>query len=87
MLRLTARYTAFFFDAALGRWRVAHPLRETAYSPLLEYNGFGGWRHQSEQVDQWHSPAYVLERLAPGLKSLPERRLDEIISTTDSQLP
>ncbi|QXH79478.1 NEL-type E3 ubiquitin ligase domain-containing protein [Pseudomonas salmasensis] len=76
-----------FFDAALGRWRVAHPLRETAYSPLLEYNGFGGWRHQSEQVDQWHTPAYVLERLAPGLKSLPEGRLDEIISTTDSQLP
>lgn len=76
-----------FFDAALGRWRVAHPLRERVYSPLLEHNGFGGWRHQAEQVEQWQNPAYVLERLAPGLKSLPEGRLDEIISTTDSQLP
>ncbi|MBV4480733.1 NEL-type E3 ubiquitin ligase domain-containing protein [Pseudomonas khavaziana] len=76
-----------FFDAGVGRWRVLHPVRPTVYSPLLEHNGFGGWRHQAEQVDQWNSPAYVLERLAPGLRSLPDGRLDEIISTTNSRLP
>ncbi|AZE90398.1 NEL-type E3 ubiquitin ligase domain-containing protein [Pseudomonas orientalis] len=76
-----------YFDAALNRWRVLHPARASAYSPLLEHNGAGGWRHQSEQVEQWRSPAYVLERLAPSLKSLPDGRLDEIITTTNSQLP
>ncbi|AZE68315.1 Leucine rich repeat-containing protein [Pseudomonas synxantha] len=75
------------FDAGVGRWRVLHPVRQTAYRPLLEHNGFGGWRHQAEQVEQWNSPAYVLERLSPGLRSLPDGRLDEIISTTNSRLP
>ena len=76
-----------FFDAGIGRWRVLHPVREAAYCPLLEHNGFGGWRHQAEQVEQWNSPNYVLERLSPGLRSLPDGRLDEIISTTNSRLP
>ena len=76
-----------FFDPASGRWRVLHPSRRTAYSPLLEHNGYGGWRHQAEQVEHWNSPAYVLERLAPGLKPLPDGRLDEIITTTNSRLP
>lgn len=76
-----------FFDAGIGRWRVLHPVRETAYSPLLEHNGFGGWRHQAEQVEHWTNAAYVLERLSPGLRSLPDGRLDEIISTTHSRLP
>ncbi|MBJ2216275.1 NEL-type E3 ubiquitin ligase domain-containing protein [Pseudomonas sp. MF7453] len=75
------------FDSALGRWRAVHPVRDTAYRPPLEHNGVGGWRHQSEQVDQWHTPAYVLKRLSPDLKSLSQSQLDEIITTTNSQLP
>lgn len=76
-----------FHDPVIRRWRVMHPSRATAYCPPVEHSGFGGWRHQGERVDQWRTPTYVFERLSPDVSSLPDGRLDEIITATHCRLP
>ncbi|WP_455884826.1 NEL-type E3 ubiquitin ligase domain-containing protein [Pseudomonas spelaei] len=74
------------YDPAISRWRVLHPSREAAYSPPLEHNDAGGWRHMGERVDQWRTPTYAFERLSPGVNSLPDGRLAEIITATHCRL-
>ncbi|AZE56482.1 hypothetical protein C4K03_4344 [Pseudomonas synxantha] len=58
------------FDAALGQWRINHPLRANAYRPPLIHNGRGGWQHVFEHPEQWQDLRYILTRLDPGLEQM-----------------
>ncbi|WP_413398540.1 NEL-type E3 ubiquitin ligase domain-containing protein [Pseudomonas sp. 1P02AnB] len=46
-----------------AHWRVVHPGREGAYSPVVESNRAGGWRHALEQPQHWNDVGELVRRL------------------------
>ncbi|MCU0071510.1 NEL-type E3 ubiquitin ligase domain-containing protein [Pseudomonas koreensis] len=64
-------------DPVSGAWHIRHPLRANAYTPRLEHNQQGGWRHSSEPTEQW-TGAYTLKRIDPALATFEDSRLDMI---------
>ncbi|WP_300635122.1 NEL-type E3 ubiquitin ligase domain-containing protein [Pseudomonas sp.] len=74
------------FDKEAGHWRILHPTREHAFTPPLEMNAEGGWRHLYERPDEWASTSYVLSRIAPDLRTLGNDRLREVEEITGSPL-
>lgn len=88
-IKINAAVYEVIIDAALGKWRVKHPTRNEAYSPVVERNTEGGWRFAHEHPDEWSSGLYALKRIAPRLAELDEGRLENarrITDTTVSQL-
>lgn len=73
------------FDSKLDRWRASHPLRQTAYRPLLLHNGEGRWRFAFETPDEWEDQEYLFSRLNPAGPgaSLHPRKLVQIKAIMD----
>ncbi|MDF2488173.1 MAG: leucine-rich repeat-containing protein [Pseudomonas sp.] len=46
-----------------AHWRVVHPRRKGAYSPPVEGNVAGGWRHALEQPQAWSDVGELVRRL------------------------
>ncbi|WP_312932872.1 NEL-type E3 ubiquitin ligase domain-containing protein [Pseudomonas sp.] len=46
-----------------AHWRVVHPKRHDAYSPAVESNHRGGWRHALEQPQHWSEVGELVRRL------------------------
>jgi hypothetical protein len=72
------------FDSSVGKWRVRHPVRSDAFSPIVEHNSEGGWRFAHEQPQTWSSGTYALKRIDPRLAVLDEERLETIRKITDN---
>jgi len=72
------------FDQVLDAWRVSHPARRGAFSPVVEQIGEGGWRFAHEQPEAWSSGVYALKRIDPRLAELDEWRLEDIRKITDT---
>ncbi|WP_313739689.1 NEL-type E3 ubiquitin ligase domain-containing protein [Pseudomonas sp.] len=49
-----------------AHWRVVHPGREGAYSPIVESNETGGWWHALEQPQYWNDVGQLVRRLDSG---------------------
>ena len=74
------------FDTTVSRWRVRHPTRPAAFSPIVEHNGEGGWRFAHEQPEAWSSGIYALKRIDPRLAAFDEGSLEAIRKITDTSI-
>jgi len=74
------------YDPTLKKWRVRHPLRPDAFSPVLEHNGEGGWRLSFEQPQQWRTGSYALKRLDARLAAQEDSRLEKIRSVCGTSI-
>jgi Leucine-rich repeat (LRR) protein len=85
-VRIDQRTYSIGFDSVTKTWKVKHPVRYDAYTPALEHNGEGGWRHPSEHPEEWGSGTYVLRRIDPRLAIVDESRLEKIRKVTGTSL-
>lgn len=65
-----------------GRSRIMHPGRRSAYRPVIEENGGGGWRHELEAPQHWAGRANLVRRLSTPLAELPEATCDYLLQVT-----
>ncbi|RON23325.1 hypothetical protein BK660_06770 [Pseudomonas brassicacearum] len=73
-------------DSGLGKWRVKHPARRDAFSPVVEHNGEGGWRFAHEHPQEWSSGLYGLKRIDPRLAAIDEARLEHVRTITGTSV-
>lgn len=62
--------------------RIHHPGRASAYQPLVEQNGSGGWRHELEAPQLWAGKANLVRRLSAHLAELPEATCEYLLQVT-----
>lgn len=74
--RVGHRILAGTTDSAARTWRLQHPGRTEAFSPVLERHIDGGWRAPGEDIEQWRSAAYTLKRIDPQLCDFADADLD-----------
>lgn len=74
--RVGHRILAGTFDSTSRTWRLQHPGRPEAFSPVLERHVEGGWRTPAEDTEQWRSAAYTLKRIDPQLCDFTDAELD-----------
>lgn len=86
-IQLAGEPYAIAFDANLGRWRIIHPQRPTAYRPPLQHNFQGGWQHDYEHPREWAEPLNILHRIDPGLAEVPSDDLRSIAAINQMDLP
>jgi hypothetical protein len=67
--------------AGTGLWEMRGTSSTSRYSPLLETNGAGAWRHDSELAQDW-SQLTLLRRLGYREEGLPDARALEVIAST-----
>ncbi|MFP3445066.1 NEL-type E3 ubiquitin ligase domain-containing protein [Pseudomonas sp. SIMBA_067] len=65
-----------------GRSRILHPRRPSAYRPVIEQNGAGGWRHELEAPQSWEGRANLVRRLSTPLAELPAQACDYLLQVT-----
>lgn len=85
-IALEGRYYAIEHDADVNKWRVR--LRgDERFSPLLEHNGQGAWRHESENPADWDALT-SFRRLGQRFAALPAQDAEQVmkISGTDQSL-
>ncbi|WP_082344541.1 NEL-type E3 ubiquitin ligase domain-containing protein [Pseudomonas sp. P1.8] len=85
-VQIDGHFYAVDFDAAAEAWKIKHPTRQDAYTPILEHNGQGGWRQPGERTEEWSDGAYVLKRLDSRLAAQDNSRLEKIRQVTASPL-
>ncbi|PVZ37181.1 NEL-type E3 ubiquitin ligase domain-containing protein [Pseudomonas sp. CC120222-01a] len=73
LLRVDEHYYEIRQVENQGPWRLQHPLRNTAYGPVVERNGERFWRVRGELPQAWNDEAKLLDRLWPR-----ERPLDPL---------
>lgn len=56
-------------DPVSGDYQVQHPTRADAYTPRLEHNDDGAWRHEGEEPLNWDGPT-LLHRLGHRSQTL-----------------
>ncbi|MGY2045737.1 NEL-type E3 ubiquitin ligase domain-containing protein [Pseudomonas pergaminensis] len=78
---------AITFDPGIGKWRINHPLRPSAYRPPLNHNYRGGWQHIYEQPEQWNDLRYNLTRLDPSLDEWSPEDTEAMAQITDLNIP
>jgi len=66
-------------DAQGAGLRIRHPNRPSAYSPLLDDNGEGGWRHQLEAPQHWQGAARLMRRLNSTWAGLDEQAAERVM--------
>ncbi|MDZ3991293.1 leucine-rich repeat domain-containing protein [Pseudomonas sp. Teo4] len=69
-------------DDPQGRVRIQHPSRPGAYSPWLDSNGEGGWRHDLEAPQHWQGPGLLIQRLASDWASVDEQTAEQVMHIT-----
>lgn len=67
-------------DAALNKWRIQPP-RRTRFSPRLENNGAGAWRHEGENPLAWDVKT-SFERLGYSVAPLSEQAAENVLAVT-----
>ena len=67
--------------AGTGLWEVHGTPPSARYRPLLETNGAGAWRHDSELAPGW-SPLTLLRRLGYREEGLPDARVLQVNACT-----
>ncbi|CRM65332.1 NEL-type E3 ubiquitin ligase domain-containing protein [Pseudomonas sp. 44 R 15] len=62
-------------EARTGDYRIQHPSRPEAYTPLLEHNHAGAWSHEVEEPLTWDTPT-LMRRLGLTREPLSAERLE-----------
>lgn len=79
-LPLDGRFYPINYDPALNKWRIEPP-RGESFSPMLEHNGVGGWRHEGENPVSWDTRT-SFKRLGPEAATLPDSLIDTVMEVT-----
>jgi len=82
-VRLDQHFYEVALEPATNTWHIQHPARPDAYTPVIEHNSHGGWRHAFEHAENWSS-GYLLKRIDPGLTVFDDSRLEMIRQLTDT---
>jgi len=69
-------------DAQGTGLRIQHPSRPNAYSPWLDSNGEGGWRHQLETPQHWQGATPMMQRLNSAWAALDPLTAERVMHTT-----
>jgi len=69
-------------DSAGGDWQIRHPTQPDAYSPRLEHNDAGEWRHELERPRYWDDPVYLVRRLASRTAAISEEEAQNALRST-----
>ncbi|MDU8500453.1 DUF6543 domain-containing protein [Pseudomonas syringae] len=70
-------------DAIGKNWCIRHPLDQKAYSPKLEHNGAGTWRHEWENPMGWDEVT-AFRRLNVTCDAFTEEEISRVLSITGS---
>lgn len=62
--------------------RIQHPTNPDAYTPLLEDNGEGAWRHELETPQEWQGAGLLMSRLGSHWAELDEHSAERIMHIT-----
>ncbi|MBC3952510.1 dermonecrotic toxin domain-containing protein [Pseudomonas folii] len=77
---LQGRFYRIELDTALNRWRIKAP-RTSRFSPRLEHNGAGAWRHEGENPLSWDMKT-SFKRLGYSVASLSDQAVEGILAVT-----
>lgn len=69
-------------DPLTSQLTIEHPTRQAAYSPLLEQNGAGAWRHELEAPQQWQGEVLLFRRLGNELNDVPQQTIHDVLQIT-----
>jgi len=69
-------------DPVRNKWVVKHPSDNYPFSPSLEHNGAGAFRHEGEHPEKWASEK-LFKRLGHWVSGLSESTAGHILSVTD----
>jgi Leucine-rich repeat (LRR) protein len=64
-------------DPLTGDRRIQHPGRTEAYTPVVEHNGAGAWRHEGEEPLTWEGPT-LMRRLGYATDAFSDLQLEQI---------
>lgn len=70
----------------LNKWQLRHPRPDSKFSPVLEHNGAGAFRHADEMPRQW-SRDMLFKRLGHTVSGLSESSAGQILSVVDVDEP
>src|SRR5471032_2249189 len=65
----------------LNKWQLQHPNPDHRFSPVLEHNEAGAFRHEGEMPEQW-SRNKLFKRLGHSVSGLSETAADRILAVT-----
>jgi Leucine-rich repeat (LRR) protein len=85
-LTLDGRQYEVIHRKALNKWQLRHPLPDATFSPVLEHNGVGAFRHEGELQQQW-SKDKLFKRLGHTVSGLSESSAEQILSVIDVDEP
>lgn len=66
----------------LNKWQVKHPSPDATFSPVLEHNGVGAFRHPGELPQQWARDK-LFRRLGHSVSGLSETSAEQLLSVVD----
>lgn len=74
------RFYRVELDATLNKWRVSAP-RGRRFSPRLEHNGTGAWRHEGENPLTWDVKT-SFKRLGYSVAALSDQAAEDVLAIT-----
>ncbi|MCI8211647.1 hypothetical protein AUC61_19130 [Pseudomonas sp. S25] len=77
---LQGRFYRVELDTALNKWRIKPP-RGKRFSPKLEHNGAGAWRHEGEDPMVWDLKT-SFRRLGYSVTDLSAQAAEDVLSVT-----
>lgn len=79
-ISLQGQFYRVELDSTLNKWRIKAP-RNTRFSPRLENNGAGAWRHEGENPLGWDTKT-SFRRLGYSVAGLSEQAAEEVLAVT-----
>ncbi|WP_176506460.1 MULTISPECIES: NEL-type E3 ubiquitin ligase domain-containing protein [Pseudomonas] len=86
LLRIDEHYYEVHQAEEQGPWRLQHPLRPTAYGPVVEGNGERFWRVRGELPQAWNDEAKLLDRLWPQERPLDPQQARRVLQAACSDV-
>lgn len=77
---LEGRFYRVELDTTLNKWRIKPP-RGSRFTPQLEHNGAGAWRHEGENPLNWDVKT-SFKRLGYSVSTLSEQAAQEVLAVT-----
>lgn len=79
-IALHDRFYRIELDSALNKWRIKPP-RGSRFSPQLEHNGAGAWRHEGENPLNWDVKT-SFRRLGYSVAALSDQAAEDVLAVT-----
>ncbi len=81
-LSLDERHYEVVHNKDLNKWQIKHPWPDATFSPVLEHNGVGAFRHIAELPRQW-AKGKLFKRLGHSVTGLSGTAAEQILNVVD----